>query len=203
MVSGDVSQLVKALAQLQDEQVARQLPSTLVCEVVVELARMMPILGPALHFAAYDVNNKLNTVYQHLASFQREGVPTHSLRTLMLWEIEHGCAHSSYSNPSLTRSVQRLLWMLDFVYALFVHLANDVDGSVQAAATEVYNDRLREHHRWLVQKAVLVALHACPSRSTLDDTLPPAMQHQLASMLRAPVTALTSFFVEQQLGDVQ
>jgi hypothetical protein len=54
-----------------------------------------------------------------------------------------------------------------------------------------------------VQKAVLLVLHACPSRITFDERLEPDMQRQLATLLRAPVAALTSFFQEQGLGDVE
>lgn len=199
----DESALVATLQRLQDRQIAKLLPAPLIYTVCAELARMMPLLGPALHFAAYDVNNKLSVVKEHLNEYEKRGMPVFSLRSLMLWEVEHDCAHSSYSAPSLTRSVQRLLWMLDFVLALLVALAENPEESVQSMATDVYNERLKDHHRWLVQKAVLLALHACPSRSSLDVELPPRAQRDLAILLGAPVEALRTFFEEQALGDVQ
>lgn len=211
--------LLHTLGQLQDPDTLQRLPSSLLQDACVQLARLLPLLGPALHFAAWDVNSKLAALRQHLTTFQVAGIQPaapdgYSLRVLMLFEIKRGAAHSSYERPSLCRTVQRLMWLLDFVDAVATRVVttqqnNGADAeTLKAAVTAAYNDRLRARHRWLVQKAVLLALHACPSRATLYDNLAPTPDaavdflRTLAQLLHAPVRAINSIFVEQSLGDL-
>lgn len=197
----DSTLLIGTLKTLQDRETARTLPSDTISFTCREIARLMPLLGPALHFASWDVNSKLDTLQRYIDNMGN----SHSLRSMMLSELQIHRTHCSYTAPplTLTRTVQRLMWMLDFVQGLLACLATDESESVQSAATQVYNERLRDHHRWLVQKAVLLALRACPLRATLDAQLSREQQNTLAALLRAPVAALAAFFNEQQLGDVQ
>ena len=203
----DAAQLLTTLSALQGPD-ARTLPSALYGSTWRQLRALFPLLGPALHLASWDVNMKLDALDTHLRNIARAGVPPmhsdtgYSLRALMAFEIKRGGAHAPAVNGvhSLCRTVQRLMWMLQFARNLCSRLAEDESESLRAAASAAYDDVLYPHHGWVKVQAIRAALLIVPSRASFYTHVSPEHVRAIAALLHAPTRCLEEFF-EQFLPD--
>jgi hypothetical protein len=196
------------------------LPSTPLLKVCREITKLTTLLGPALYFAAKDINAKLGIIEHHLsAAHTQTGQAPHPslgfpLRLLMLSEIETGTTTLNTVDgvPSVCRTFARIVWFLQFtatLLAIFIdESAASAALSMQQIASRAYESALASHHKPFVQAAVRVALFtACPSRLTFMKRLqqspggdvgdPPeatvASIHWFTSALQAPLATMLSF----------
>lgn len=205
-----------ALSVLNNEDACRQLPSTPLLQVCREITKLTTLLGPALYFAAKDINAKLSIIEHHLTEVSRRtGQAPHPslgfpLRLLMLGEIESGTTTTT-NIPSLCRTFARVVWFLQFTTTLLTILTDESAAatalSMQQIASRAYESALAPHHKPFVRAAVQVALFtACPSRLTCIKRLVPsspegdasapstiASLRCFTSALRAPLVTMHAF----------
>ena len=209
-----------ALSVLNNEETCRQLPSTPLLHVCREITKLTTLLGPALYFAAKDINAKLSIIEHHLSEAHTQtGQAPHPslgfpLRLLMLSEIKTGRTTATNNNttggvPSLCRTFARVVWFLQFTTTLLTVLLDESAPStalsMQQIASRAYESALAPHHKPFVRAAVQVALFtACPSRTTFmkrllqspeeDAGVPATASLQwFTSALRAPLVAMHAF----------
>lgn len=193
------------LAVLNNEETCRHFPSTPLLKVCRELTKLTSLMGPALYFAAKDINSKLGIIEYHLAQAQAQtnqlphttlGFP---LRLLMISEIERQAhINTTPETPTLCRTFARIVWFLEFVTVLLTKLTDDSAAaqSLQQVASYAYEQALAAHHTPLVRTAVRIALlTACPSRAVLMERIEQQQQHAdaAAAAADAPTETLRLF----------
>jgi len=206
------------LAVLNDEETCRHFPSTPLLKVCRELTKLTSLMGPALYFAAKDINSKLGIIEHHLALAQAQTSQTpHTslgfpLRLLMISEIErHAHINPTPETPTLCRTFARIVWFLQFVTALLAKLTDESAAalSLQQAASAAYEQALAPHHKPLVRATVRLALlTACPSRAVFMERIERAATaaatvatlRSFTSQLEAPLALMQAFSFTHSLS---
>lgn len=126
----------------------------------------------------------------------------YSLRDIILSEIAENRADNR-KYPSVSRTLMRLVWFLDFTEALTSNLVNPElqELELRECSSRAYDDRLSRHHTWFVRKAVGAGMYACPLRITFYTNCgggnPEGAEEQLRDvglLLRRPVEVLWEFY---------
>jgi hypothetical protein len=65
-----------------------------------------------------------------------------------------------------TYHLSRLLWFLDFVYELLLHLVDNMQTAtpLKDSATLAYERSLAPHHPWILRKTISAALMILPAK---------------------------------------
>ena len=186
--------VLSGLELLNNQATFKNFPSTPFLDVVKELAKLTSLLGPALYFAARDVDSKIKNIEAHLQNIaETTGQRPHDtlgypLRLLVLNEAQNGTADNP-EHPSVSRTFMRLIWFLDFTLHFAVSISDvgsveplEDDGAggggggepaLHTCAREAYEKCLAPFHKPLVCVAVRLGLYACPSRNTFYAKLNP------------------------------
>ena len=108
-------------------------------------------------------DKEVETLLLSLLLLRRRRSP-HLLSLLLLRLNVHDAGKK---NPSITRTLLRLMWFLDFVAAFLSKLGENTSASVTFVAREAYNEKLAPNHPWIVRKAASASMALCPSRDSL------------------------------------
>ena len=217
--------VLQVLPLLNDEESFRNFPSTPLLLLCKELSKLTSMLSPPLYFAARDIKSKIKIVEDNLALVHkatgREPHPTqgYPLRLIIKNEMGDSDGGTSGNNntnlPSVTRTLMRLVWFLDFTSVLCSKISRDAEKTLQTCVGEAYELCLSPYHKPLVRVSVQLALYACPSRETfcrnlgLDDesnhttTKSLQMLMVLSQNLRQPVDTMWKFFRENNIVQLQ
>jgi len=132
------------------------------CELIKKL---MGSLGRCMSFALSDIAAKLEQIDEYITS-AGEACPS-SLLKIVEKEVSLNVHDAGKKNPSITRTLLRLMWFLDFVAAFLSKLGENTSASVTFVAREAYNEKLAPNHPWIVRKAASASMALCPSRDSL------------------------------------
>lgn len=193
--------LWRSCTELQEEESLMRLYATPFLELCDQISAMTRLLGPALKFAAKYMDTLLARTRQHVNEFTRvTEVYYPHLGPSLVAMLHITPAETMHEPGSIRHCISRLIWMLDFTEALVTNLVSDkfAGKSVQACAAAAYEDRLACNHKWFIQKAVRLALYACPSRERLYADVSFAELTQLQTLLQKPVAYC--YHVLQQEG---
>lgn len=227
MVSRDdfsTPRVLECLRVLNDPDAFKNFPSLPLLTLVRELAKLTSLLGPALYFAARDIDSKIHTIEAHLVRLGDEtqqrphdtlGYP---LRLVVLNEqktrAEYDAAH-----PSVSSTFMRLVWFLDFTQKFTALIcgpreqpspAGPDEPAVHNCASDAYEQCLAPYHKPLVRVAVRLGLYACPSRNTFYEKLnveprgeTSVFLRRLSDELRDPVESMWAFSRRLNLSDLR
>ena len=210
--------LLQVLPLLNDEESFRNFPSTPLLFLCKELSKLTSMLSPPLYFAARDIKSKIKIVEDNLVLVQqatgRAPHPTQGYPLRLIIQNEMGTdATNNSSLPSVTRTLMRLVWFLDFTCVLCSKISRDVEKTLQTCVGEAYELCLSPYHKPLVRVSVQLALYACPSRETFCQNLGVdaatnnhtslQMLMMLSRNLRQPVDTMWKFFRENNIVQLQ
>ena len=206
MLSADARErLVTGFRQLNDFLGAGVLPPSMFVDVCRDLAKFVALCGPALQFAAYDVQTKLGTLESRLGTKY-----VRSLFDVITDELRNGTIDST-STHSVGRCVQRMTWFLDYAKTLIHHLTQktSADMELSQCARAAYEECLAENHTWLTRQAVRLALHACPDRRTFYHAVSTDMAitfdflKSIHDVLAVTTAYLYDFYAQKEIGRLQ
>ena len=202
---------------LNDPDAFKNFPSLPLLTLIRELAKLTSLLGPALYFAARDIESKIQTIETHLTRLSEEtkqrphetrGFP---LRLVVLNEQKNRAAYDA-AHPSVSSTFMRLVWFLDFTQQFTAQLSGShaQEPALHNCASDAYEHCLAPYHKPLVRVAVRLGLYACPSRNTFYEKLnveprdeTNAFLRQLRDQLRNPVELMWAFSKRLNLSDLR
>ena len=136
---------------------------------------MVSCLGRATAFAANTVVNYSKSIRANLEPWPLAPNTTdttticknYTIQQVMDREVELDIATvGGKKNPSICRSLQRLLWFVDFVKALLQYCVVETDDDdASIGASRAYVETIGSRHPWIIRKAVMTAMKACPRRT--------------------------------------
>ncbi|KAH9094012.1 hypothetical protein Ae201684P_016630 [Aphanomyces euteiches] len=96
----------------------------------------------------------------------RQTKPT--LRSIVAKEVDLGLATAGgKKHPSVSRSVLRLIWFLDFVETIMRVLVESTSEELGSGVSKAYESTLGTRHPWLIRKGVMTALSTCPTKTAV------------------------------------
>ena len=158
-----------------------------------------------MSFALSDIVGKLDQIDEHTKESGDDGP---GLLAIVSKEVELNVHDTGKSSPSITRTLLRLMWFLDFVAKLLHILGEKQDSAVSSAAREAYSETLATHHPWLVRKAASASMSLCPSRTTfmekiglvsLEESDRGNILRTTASMMHRTLSGLWQYYEEKKL----
>lgn len=133
-------------------------------------------MGRATAFAANTVYNYSQSVKKNLESWPLAPNTTdtstdcknYTVQQVMDREVELEIALvGGKKNPSICRSLQRLLWFVDFVKAILQYCIVETDSEdASIGITRAYLETIGSRHPWIIRKGVVTAFKACPGRDS-------------------------------------
>ena len=144
------------------------LPFLTACE---EIKKVVASLGTILGFASTEITEKVAGMLQRLKELRRRAAAEAGVRETLQWLIADEVARKGAAerndrgHVSASRSLYRLMWVLDFISALLSELVDLPAESLREAATHAYEATLAPHHSWVMKKTVSAALLLLPSRA--------------------------------------
>ena len=199
---------------LNDPDAFKNFPSLPLLTLIRELAKLTSLLGPALYFAARDIESKIQTIETHLARLSEETrQPPHEtrgfpLRLVVLNEQKTRAGYDA-THSSVSSTFMRLVWFLDFTQKFTALICGPGEPAVHTCASDAYEQCLAPYHKPLVRVAVRLGLYACPSRNTFYDKLnveprgeTTEFLRRLSDQLRDPVELMWAFSRRLNLSDL-
>ena len=213
----DFDSVLQVLPVLNDDESFRTFPSTPLLVLCKELSKLTSMLAPPLYFAARDIKSKIKIVEDNLLIVQKAtGQAPHPTQGYPLRLIIQNEMNGD-GGSSVTRTLMRLVWFLDFTCVLCSKISRDADKTLQTCVGEAYELCLSPYHKPLVRVSVQLALYACPSRETfcqnlgLDTanttttttTTSLEMLMVLSRNLRQPVDTMWKFFRQNNIVQLE
>mmetsp|Transcript_6292 Transcript_6292/g.18995 ORF Transcript_6292/g.18995 Transcript_6292/m.18995 type:complete len:211 (-) Transcript_6292:1402-2034(-) len=129
---------------------------------MAQVGQLFDHLGTGFGFVRKDIESKVAVVKE---VFQRDPERNADLQTVVEEEVQAGKAQSR-NPPSVARTVLRLMWAEKFLYILMNKIGDAVQpGShmtLRSCVGTAYDNALKEHHGWVVQKAAHAAMLLLP-----------------------------------------
>lgn len=133
------------------------------------LAKFMIMLSRSTSLAAGTVKGYIEHLENGIASWpeHESGVQLeYTLNEIIERETELNIADVGKKNPSLSRCILRLSWMIEFVH-VWLRLCY-IDGEHEdcgTSATTAYEQTLGKHHSWFIRKGVVATLGSVPTKT--------------------------------------
>lgn len=121
-------------------------------------------------FVTSDVQSKLNILHHYLNGDDARHYGT--VRSMINYEVTNNLTHIDGSTPSGSRTLLRLHRALKFIIRLFSDLKSmSGNDKISAVTFKAYDETLAQYHKWIIRKAVGLAVYAMPSRQTLSEKM--------------------------------
>lgn len=140
---------------------------------VYEFTKALKILSTALKYAFSDITEKVEICRVIFRDFFPQ---FDNLQELMLYEISinlhslNGDNNSDYGHKkktkyyeyqSLTRTILRILWFLQYIFEMFKYIQTTNDKLCDIMV-KTYDEVLAPHHGWIIRKSAQIALGFAP-----------------------------------------
>ncbi|CAK4104609.1 unnamed protein product [Aphanomyces euteiches] len=166
------------LSQILGDSAAEGMDLSIVSYLLasVETAKLLVCFGKATAFAGSTVSGYISSIETNLntngalsddhANEWRQTKPT--LRSIVAKEVDLGLATAGgKKHPSVSRSVLRLIWFLDFVETIMRVLVESTSEELGSGVSKAYESTLGTRHPWLIRKGVMTALSTCPTKTAV------------------------------------
>jgi hypothetical protein len=159
-----ISSFEKSQAHLDDHDDVKLKEYLLAYE---ELAKFLECLGKIFYFVIVDVRDKIGILEKFM-----QNDPDNYVTILKTVEYEKSInafsSHSPLHRSSATRTILRLHRALIFICKFIERLFNaDNKLKTPQIGLETYEQTLGKHHSWFIRKAVMLGMHALPTRDHL------------------------------------
>eukprot|EP00924_Labyrinthula_sp_SR-Ha-C_P013772 snap_masked-scaffold_5-processed-gene-12.43-mRNA-1 protein AED:1.00 eAED:1.00 QI:0/-1/0/0/-1/1/1/0/240 len=128
-----------------------------------EVPKLMASLASQMSFVNKGIVDKYNITRDNIkptAEHFKVSEVEVTLEKIIERDIEFKWTHTGkkVTPQHATRNIVRLVWFLDFVYALFTKLANDHEKTMKVIFQECWDSALKPRQNFLVKNAVTAAL---------------------------------------------
>uniref|UniRef100_A0A3Q0SFH2 Glycolipid transfer protein domain containing 2b n=1 Tax=Amphilophus citrinellus TaxID=61819 RepID=A0A3Q0SFH2_AMPCI len=173
-----------------------------------ELMKFMDSLGPMVGLISKEIETKTSIIRQ-LAKLTEgnpeaslDTGPYHSVRSMILMELDQGLVSFHHLTDSGCRTLLRLhralLWLKLFLEKLAETPAEGRLRSPSDLCREAYKSTLAHHHTWYVRKAAELAFIALPERSFFFRLVCVQNQEELSKLLSRVVQAIEEVYDRTQ-----
>lgn len=152
------------------------------CDLMIEFSKAFESMGKALSFAFSDITSKAEIIRRKFRNAQWTGLQD-MIREEMRLKTErlHG------DNPSVARTLLRLMWFLNFLQAIILNLTTDKSSKLSAITQRAYDEALAPHHPWPVRLGAAIGIKTVPRRTVFVSNLlgPGRTEEEYDSLLKA------------------